>query len=420
LHWKETLPDWYIKEFGYQPSINIGTSGHVDHGKTTLIEAITGIWTSAHSEELRRGITIKVGYADAAFYKCQDCPPPVCYSTQPTCANCGGKSELIRVVSFVDSPGHESLMANMLSGAALMDGSILVVAANEKVPQPQTREHLLALQVLGIQQIVIVQNKVDLTEYEKARDNYEEIKNFVKGSIAEQAPVIPVSAQHKLNIDALIEAIENAIKTPLRTNNAPAIMHVLRSFDINKPGIPIKQVKGGAIGGGLVQGEFQIGDEIEIRPGFLEEKKSKYEAINSTIATLGTGAGLVERVRPGGLVAIGTKLDPTFIKSDSLIGSVVGKPNTLPKDVEDITVEVHLFDTAVGTQDMVKVEAVKVKESLRLNIGTAATVGTVTNSKDSKIEIKLKKPVCLIPKSRVAISRRIADRWRLIGAGMAV
>ena len=420
MHWKETLPDWYIEEFGYQPSINIGTSGHVDHGKTTLIEAITGIWTSAHSEELRRGITIKVGYADAAFYKCPNCPPPVCYSTQPTCTNCRGQSELIRVVSFVDSPGHESLMANMLSGAALMDGSILVVAANEKVPQPQTREHLLALQVLGIHQIVIVQNKVDLTEYEKARDNYEEIKNFVNGSIAEQAPVIPVSAQHKLNIDALIEAIENTIKTPVRTKNAPAIMHVLRSFDINKPGIPIKQVKGGAIGGALVQGEFHIGDEIEIRPGFLEEKKSKYEPINSTIATLGTGAGMVEKVRPGGLVAIGTKLDPTFIKSDSLIGSVVGKPNTLPKDVEDIAVEVHLFDTAVGTQDMVKVEPVKIKESLRLNIGTAATLGTVTNSKDIKIEIKLKKPICLLPKSRVAISRRIADRWRLIGAGVTV
>jgi translation initiation factor 2 subunit 3 len=420
LHWKETLPDWYIEEFGYQPSINIGTSGHVDHGKTTLIEAITGIWTSAHSEELRRGITIKVGYADAAFYKCPNCPPPVCYSTQPTCTNCRGPSELIRVVSFVDSPGHESLMANMLSGAALMDGSILVVAANEKVPQPQTREHLLALQVLGIHQIVIVQNKVDLTEYEKARDNYEEIKNFVNGSIAEQAPVIPVSAQHKLNIDALIEAIENTIKTPVRTKNAPAIMHVLRSFDINKPGIPIKQVKGGVIGGALVQGEFQIGDEIEIRPGFLEEKKSKYEPINSTIATLGTGAGMVEKVRPGGLVAIGTKLDPTFIKSDSLIGSVVGKPNTLPKDVEDIAVEVHLFDTAVGTQDMVKVEPVKIRESLRLNIGTAATLGTVTNSKDIKIEIKLKKPICLLPKSRVAISRRIADRWRLIGAGVTV
>jgi len=419
LHWRETLPNWYIKEFGYQPSVNIGTSGHVDHGKTTLIEAITGVWTSAHSEELRRGITIKVGYADAAFYKCPNCPPPLCYSTQPTCANCGGKSELSRVVSFVDSPGHESLMANMLSGAALMDGAILVIAANEKVPQPQTREHLLALQVLGIHQIVIVQNKIDLTEYEEALHNYREIKDFVKESVADQAPIIPVSAQHKLGIDALIEAIENTIKTPTRTRNAAAIMHVLRSFDINKPGIPIKEVKGGVIGGALVQGEFDVEDEIEIRPGFLDEKKGKYEPITSTIATLGTGAGLVDKVKPGGLVAIGTKLDPTFIKSDSLIGSVIGKPNTLPKDIEEITVEVRLFDTAVGTQDMVKVEPIKVKEPLRLNIGTSATLGTVTNSKDGKVEIKLKKPVCLMPENRVAISRRIADRWRLIGVGAA-
>jgi translation initiation factor 2 subunit 3 len=420
LHWKETLPTWYIKEFGYQPNINIGTSGHVDHGKTTLIEAITGIWTSAHSEELRRGITIKVGYADAAFYKCTQCPAPLGYSTQPACMNCGGKSELSRVVSFVDSPGHESLMANMLSGAALMDGAILVIAADEKVPQPQTREHLLALQVLGIHQIVIVQNKVDLTEYEDALNNYEQIKDFVKGSVAEKAPIIPVSAQHKIGIDALIEGIENNIKTPVRASNTTAIMHVLRSFDINKPGVPIKQVKGGVIGGGLLQGEFNVGDEIEIRPGFLDEKRSRYEPITSTIESLGTGAGLVETVRPGGLVAIGTKLDPTFVKSDSLIGSVIGKPNTLPRDIEDITVETHLFETAVGTQDLVKVEPVKIREPLRLNIGTAATLGTVTSSRENKIEIKLKKPVCMIPKDRVAISRRIADRWRLIGVGMAV
>jgi translation initiation factor 2 subunit 3 len=411
LHWKETLPDWYINEYGYQPSVNIGTSGHVDHGKTTLVEAITGVWTSAHSEELRRGITIKIGYADAAFYKC--------YSTQPQCTNCGGKSELLRVVSFVDSPGHESLMANMLSGAALMDGAILVVAANEKVPQPQTREHLLALSVLGIQQIVLVQNKADLAEYEEALDNYSQIKDFVSGSIAEKAPIIPVSAQHKLNIDALIEAIEKTIKTPARIKNAEPIMHVLRSFDINKPGSPIKQVKGGIIGGALVQGQLNISDEIEIRPGVLDEKKGKYDPISSEVSSLGTGAGLVKSVRPGGLVAIGTKLDPTFTKSDSLIGSVVGKPGTLPKDVEDITIDVVLFDTAVGTAEMVKVEPLKPKEPIRLNIGTAAASGYVTSVKDSKVEVKLKKPVCLMPKSRVAISRRIAERWRLIGSGIA-
>jgi translation initiation factor 2 subunit 3 len=420
LHWKETLPDWYIKEYGYQPSVNIGTSGHVDHGKTTLVEAITGVWTSAHSEELRRGITIKVGYADAAFYKCSGCEPPQCYGTQPTCEGCGGKAELLRVVSFVDSPGHESLMANMLSGSALMDGAILVMAANEKVPQPQTREHLLALSVLGIQQLVLVQNKADLATVEEAMDNYNQIKDFVKGSIAEKAPIVPVSAQHRLNIDALIEAMENNIKTPVRIKNVPAIMHVLRSFDINKPGTPIKQVKGGILGGALVQGEFSLGDEVEIRPGLVDEKKSRYEPITSTIATLGTGAGLVENVKPGGLVAIGTKLDPTFTKSDSLIGSIIGKPGTLPKDVEDITVETHLFDTAVGTAEMVKVEPIKVKEPLRLNIGTAASVGTVTSVRDGRMEVKLKKPVCLLPKSRVAISRRIAERWRLIGSGIAV
>ncbi len=419
LHWKETLPEWYIKEYGYQPCVNIGTSGHVDHGKTTLVEAITGVWTSAHSEELRRGITIKVGYADAAFYKCPQCPAPASYSTEPNCTNCGGKSDLLRVVSFVDSPGHESLMANMLSGAALMDGAILVIAANEKVPQPQTREHLLALSVLGIQQIVLVQNKADLTEYQEAIDNFNQIKDFVKGSVAEKAPIIPVSAQHKINIDALIEAIENNIKTPPRSENAAPIMHVLRSFDINKPGAPIEQIKGGIIGGALVQGEFKVGDEIEIRPGLADEKKGKYEPLMSKISTLGTGAGLVDSVKPGGLVAIGTKLDPNFTKSDSLIGSVIGKPGTLPKDIDDITVETHLFDTAVGTAEMVKVEPVRVKEPLRLNIGTAAAIGTVTNVKDSKIEVKLKKPVCLMPRSRVAISRRIAERWRLIGSGIA-
>lgn len=419
MHWRETLPEWYVKQYGYQPCVNIGTSGHVDHGKTTLVESITGVWTSGHSEELRRGITIKVGYADAAFYKCKNCPPPICYSTQPECKNCGQKSEFERVVSFVDSPGHESLMANMLSGAALMDGAILVTAANEKVPQPQTREHLVALQTLGIKQIVLVQNKVDLVSYEETIENYKEIKNFVKGSVADTAPIIPVSAQHKLNIDALIEAIQINIKTPERSKNSEPLMHVLRSFDINKPGLPIGEVKGGVIGGSLIQGDFETGDEIEIRPGLYDEKKGKYDPIMSKISSLGTGAGIVQVVKPGGLVALGTTLDPYIVKSDSLIGSLVGLPNSLPPDIYDVTIELNLFETAVGTQELVKVDPIKIKESLRLNIGTAATLGTVTHVKDHTVEIKLKKPVCMVSNNRVAISRRIADRWRLIGSGIA-
>ncbi|HEX9845836.1 MAG TPA: translation initiation factor IF-2 subunit gamma [Candidatus Nitrosotenuis sp.] len=418
MHWRDTLPDWYVKKYGYQPCVNIGTAGHVDHGKTTLIQALTGQWTSVHSQELKRGITIRVGYSDAAFYKCKNCEPPLGYSTIPKCPNCGKESELSRVVSFVDSPGHESLMANMLSGAALMDGALLLVAANQKVPQPQTKEHLLALQILGIQQIVIVQNKVDLVSYEDAMNNYSDIVKFVKGTKSVKAPIIPISAQSRLNIDALIGAIEESIPTPKRMESKEPVMHVLRSFDVNKPGTKIKDIKGGVIGGSLTQGTFSIGDEIEIKPGILSSKKNNYDPIRTQIVSLGTAAGIVDNVKPGGLVAIGTKLDPSLTRSDSFVGSVIGKPETLPENSITAQLEVNLFDSAVGTIHDVKVIPIQMGESLRLNIGTAPILAKVSKAKSGKIEVQFKRPVCLFENSNVAISRKIEERWRLIGAGV--
>ena len=418
MHWKETLPDWYVKKYGYQPCVNIGTAGHVDHGKTTLIQAFTGVWTSVHSQELRRGITIRVGYSDAAFYKCKECEPPVGYSTTPKCTNCKKESELSRVVSFVDSPGHESLMANMLSGSALMDGAMLVIAANEKVPKPQTKEHLLALETLKIKQIVLVQNKIDLISYKEAMSNYNEITKFVKGTNAAKSPIIPVSAQSGLNIDALIGAIEETIETPQRDESKNAVMHVLRSFDVNKPGAKIKDIKGGVIGGSLTQGSLKVGDQIEIKPGIINEKKKSYEPISTEIVSLGTGAGIVDSVKPGGLIAIATKLDPSMTRSDSFIGSIIGKPGTLPENSLEAKIQVSLFDLAVGITDDVKVLPIQVGESLRVNVGTAPVLSKVTKVKSETIDIQFRRPVCLFEGSNIAISRRIADRWRLIGAGV--
>ena len=420
MHWRDNLPEWYIDQYGYQPCINIGTAGHVDHGKTTLIEAITGMWTSAHSEELRRGITIRVGYADAAFYKCPSCEPSVGYSTSLECTNCGGKSELQRVVSFVDSPGHESLMANMLSGSAVMDGAILVIAATEGVARPQTREHFLALQILGIRNIVIAQNKADLVSYEDAMDNNKQILNFIKGSSAAKSPIIPVSAQHKLNIDALIQAIEENIPTPKREKSVDPVMYVLRSFDVNKPGTPMEEVKGGVVGGALVQGEFNVGEEIEIKPGIFDDRKEKYESIVTKIASLGTGAGMVDTIKPGGLVAIATKLDPSYVRSDSLIGSIIGKPDTLPEDRGSVTIETQLLETAVGTPELVRVDPIKTNEPLRLNIGTMAILATAKSVKGDNVEVSFRRSVCVLKQGRIAISRKIADRWRLIGAGVVL
>jgi translation initiation factor 2 subunit 3 len=311
-------------------------------------------------------------------------------------------------------------MANMLSGSALIDGAMLLVAANEKVPQPQTKEHLLALQTLGIKQVVIVQNKVDLISYAEAMENYSEIVKFVKGTNTAKAPIIPISAQSKLNIDALIGTIESSIPTPQRDETKNTIMHVLRSFDINKPGTNIKEIEGGVIGGSITQGKFQVGDEIEIKPGLANEKTGKYEPIFTEIASLGTGAGIVEEVKPGGLIAIATKLDPTMTRSDSLIGSIIGKPCTLPENSYSAKIEVNLFDTAVGPGEEIKVSPIQIGESLRLSVGTAPLLSKVTSIRGKIIEMQFKRPVCIFETSRVAISRRISERWRLIGAGLAI
>jgi translation initiation factor 2 subunit 3 len=403
-----------------QPEVNIGTAGHVDHGKTTLVKGITGVWTSEHSEELRRGITIKVGYADAAFYRCVGCPPPECYTATEVCPKCGKKADLLRVVSFVDTPGHESLMAIMLSGAAVMNGAILTIAANEPVPQPQTREHLLALQMLGMKHIVIAQNKLDLVDDNGAERNYQEIKKFVKGTVAENAPIIPVSGQHRLNIDALIGAIQEYIPTPERHPEAKPLMQTLRSFDVNRPGMLIPDLRGGVVGGTLTQGEFNVGDEVEIVPGLADEKNNKYIPIRTEITSIGTSAGLVDKVSPGGLVALGTKLDPAITRADALLGSVIGLPGELPAVHKAVTLETQLFETAVGAPDLVKVEPIRQGEALRLNVGTAVTLGPVISVKGGRVDVDLKRPVCAAPGSRVAITRRIGDRWRLIGSGTIV
>src|SRR5207247_2647017 len=120
-----------------QPEVNIGVVGHVDHGKSTLTERLTGERTDRHSEEIKRGISIRLGYADMAIYKCPKDSEPAAYQNTEICKTHNVKGELQRIVSFVDSPGHETLMATMLSGAAIMDGALLVIAANEECPQPQ-------------------------------------------------------------------------------------------------------------------------------------------------------------------------------------------------------------------------------------------------------------------------------------------
>lgn len=253
-----------------QPDINIGLVGHVDHGKTTLTKMLSGVWTDRHSEEIKRGISIRLGYADTAIYKCPKCPEPQCYTVDKTCKYCGGEAEFLRAISFVDAPGHETLMATMLSGAALMNSAFLLIAANEPCPQPQTKEHLMGLEIAGLENIIIIQNKIDLVSDTEASDNFDQIKNFVKGTCAKNSPIIPISAHHEGNIDVLIMTMEKTMPSPKPDESLPPRLYIARSFDVNKPGISPDGLVGGIIGGSLIQGKLQIGEEIQIRPGRLE------------------------------------------------------------------------------------------------------------------------------------------------------
>ena len=402
-----------------QPEINIGMIGHVDHGKTTLTKALSGEWTDRHSEEVKRGISIRLGYADVAFYKCPQCEGAAAFSTAKKCPNCGAETEFLRAVSFVDAPGHETLMATMLSGAALMDGALLLVAANEHCPQPQTKEHLMALSIVGIDKIVIVQNKIDIVSRERALENYREIKEFVKGTVAENAPIVPVSAQSGVNIDLLIKTIEDTIVAKVeRDVSADPVMHVARSFDINSPGTMPQDLKGGVIGGSLICGKLKVGDEIEIVPGRKTDGKDSYEPIKAKIVSLNAGAKSVKSVNPGGLIAIGTELDPSITKSDGLTGRVIGIPGKLPPVVSSFRMKTVLLDRVVGSAAETDVEGIKSSEILMLSVGTATTVGVVKSARDGSVDVVLKLPVCILPDQRVAISRRITNKWRLIGYGI--
>jgi len=390
----------------------------VAHGKTTLVHALTSKLTLTHSEELKRGITIRLGYADVTFYKCRNCSGPECYTTSEKCPKCFGDCDIVRTVSFIDAPGHETLMATVLSGASLMDGALLLIAANEKCPQPQTREHLTALEVVGIKNVIIIQNKIDLVSREKVLENYQEIKKFIKGTVLENSPIIPVSAQQRINIDAIIEAIEKYIPTPQRDEAKDLKMLVARSFDINKPGTEPKKLMGGVLGGAIINGKLKIGDEIEVRPGI--KIGSKYKPLTTKVIGLQKAGKDIGEAGPGGLLGVLTSLDPSLMKSDSLVGNVVGFPGKLPESVESLTLEIKILERLVGSSELKAIAPITVNEDLMINVSTARSIGTVNSIKKNKMELKLKIPICVEKKERIVISRLVSGRWRLIGFGTVV
>jgi len=386
------------------PEINVGVVGHIDHGKTTLLSRLTGKFTDTHSEELKRGITIKLGYAEIIIYKDGEN-----YNTK--------KGIPQRYVSFIDAPGHEMLMANMLSGAAIIDAALLVVAANEGI-KPQTREHFMALQAKGIKNIIIIQNKIDLVSKEKALENYKKIKEFVKGTIAENAPIIPVSAQQEINIDKIFSELCK-LEIPKKDETSKPIFLVARSFDINRPGINIPDMKGGVLGGILKKGKLKVGDEIEIKPGLNIKKNNQttYQTLTAKIISLYKGTESLKEISPGASISIETSLDPFLTKADSLNGCVVSLKGNLPNITYKLIIKAKLFEEVFGMEQHQKVEPIKTKEVLMLSVNTTITLGVVEKISKDNVEVSLNIPIIALKGDNAGIARNINNHWRLIGFG---
>ena len=397
-------------------ALNIETLGHIDHGKTTLTSVITHTWTDRHSESIKRNMTIKLGYADAVIYKCAACDGAAAYSTQERCHNCGATAEPLMRISILDSPGHETLMATAIAGSAVIDAILFVISADEPCPMQQTREHLMIINVLGIKKVIIAQNKIDIVGKEAALEHYQQIKQFIKGSIIEDAPIIPIMANHSINVDVLLEKIAG-MERPVRNTEADPLMYIVRSFDVNKPGIDASSLTGGVIGGAVIRGRLRQGDTVEIRPGIKigegERRADAYEPITTTILGISNGSEALDEALPGGLMGIATDLDPAFTKTDGLVGNVVGKPGKLPPVVTSLSMKYH----DLNRQDMQK-RAVANNEPLLLGIGTATAIGYVKKARKNTIQVELKRPACVEKKTKIAVMRNMAQRWRLAGYGI--
>ncbi|KAL5545663.1 hypothetical protein UlMin_005350 [Ulmus minor] len=420
-----------------QATINIGTIGHVAHGKSTVVKALSGVQTVRFKNELERNITIKLGYANAKIYICEDerCPRPMCYKAYgswkeeaPFCDVPGfeeARMKLVRHVSFVDCPGHDILMATMLNGAAIMDGALLLIAANESCPQPQTSEHLAALEMMS--NIIILQNKVDLVQENAAINHHEAIQKFIQGTVAEGAPIVPISAQLKYNIDAVCEYIVKKIPVPLRNFTSPPIMTVIRSFDVNKPGFEVDEMKGGVAGGSILRGVLKVNQNIEVRPGIVGKDQNgniKCTPIHSRIVSLYAEQNELQFAVPGGLIGVGTTMDPTLTRADRLVGQVLGEVGSLPEVFVELKVSFFLLRRLLGvrtkgSEQQGKVSKLAKGEILMINIGSMSTgARVVAVKKDSRLaKLQLVSPVCTSAGENIVLSRRVDKHWRLVGWG---
>jgi len=472
------IPPFILDLQQTQPTLNIMTSGDVSHGKSTLLAALSGEATGKHSAEKKGNMTIRLGYTSCKIWKCLVCPRPRCFFSTHSdtklksvvCSHCGSKPNkshkkyhdgsskvlLMRHLSFVDVPGHAQLMQTMVSATSVADAAILVIDASKPCPGKQTSQHLDAMNLLGLMEehrVIIAQNKVDLISPSKACLSFEEIRKYLgcfgDDGLAYNTPIIPISAQSKLNVDALCHAVIHSLprySCKLMTHrNGREHLHanVIRSFDVNKARDlqtvdDIDKMAGGVLGGAVMNGHLEIGQEIEIRPGYLRRKKTakqrnalmdrlqpQWEAqpIRTTVKSLQYGKIRASSAYPGGNVGIQTNIDPSLTKSDGMCGHVIidaNHPNPPPIFNKFKMSYSFLCDAAIR-QKPFRCNT-KQFETIKVNIGSFKMKAEVVEcgvGEYGGILCVLEAPICARVGDKVGICRQSKKKeWAFVAGGI--
>lgn len=385
--------------------LNLGTLGSVSDGKSEMIYQLSGgVRTQRDSREKKRNITIKAGYANIKIWECNGCNS--LYSSQYLndnylCEKCQTECQIINTISFADCPGHQELIETMLSSVSLMKGAIVIVSAFEPLKQkPQLIQHLIAAKMANLDKLIICLNKCDLVSQQIVKKRKKELDELLEKLEIKPLAIIPTSFTHKLGINHLLLAIKLYFNNNLEQNTDNTEFRITRSFDINQPGINYDQLKGGCIGGSLIQGQLNKNDIVKILPGILtKQKDGRYTntPIITPLLSFESDKKQIETVNPGGLVGILTEVDPYFCKSDGL------KSNIIVKETDNVQVYRDLKISFIKIEEFEGNWTPKINDKIFVQVANMSSDGKITSVNSDTLEIELTKPICLMESHKILL-----------------
>jgi translation initiation factor 2 subunit 3 len=312
--------------------------------------------------------------------------------------------ELIHHLSFVDCPGHYELIITMLSNIEVMDGIILVVSAAEKLSnKPQLLQHMQAIQIGNFENVIVLFNKLDLISKEIAIERKNELDLLLNNYNIKPKVIIPTAINLGIGKENILKAIMTYFP-PNKGNKKDNLFYITRSFNINKNNCNYKDLKGGVVGGSLLNGNFKVGDEIEIRPGVIENVNGNINCkpLISKITSLQSDTLKLDEISSGGLIGIGTNIDSQFTSNDYLSGNIVGIKGTLPKVYTKIKIDyMNINNNIINNNDL-----------LYLQIGPMSCKSKFINN-----EFYLEKPCCINERMLIIISKKINNKFNIVGYG---